>query len=93
MFTHVVVYSLVETADAAEVVRRLKEMRTLAPLVTSVDAGVDVSRTPASYDVALVTTHPDAEAYQGYLSHPVHQELFAWLKPQLAGRTLVDFTD
>jgi hypothetical protein len=91
MFTHVVVYSLQNKSEADEVVARLRDMISLAPLVTTLAAGVDVSRTHASYDVALVTTHPDAEAYEAYRTHARHHELLEWLLPKLANRTVVDF--
>jgi len=91
MYTHVVVYSLHDPAEAPEVVRRLREMIALAPLVTTLNAGVDISRTPASYDVGLVTTHPDFEAYESYRTHPFHQDFLAWLLPKIAVRTVVDF--
>jgi len=91
MLTHVVVYSLRDGISADEVVTRLQEMIALAPLVTTVGAGVDVSRTHASYDVALVTTHPDAAAYEAYRTHPDHKVLLDWLLPKLENRTVVDF--
>jgi hypothetical protein len=92
MFTHIVVYSLTDKNDIPEVVRRLREMTALAPLVTTMTVGIDESKTPASYDIGLVTTHPDANHYEQYRTHPVHQELLAWLVPLLADRKVVDFS-
>jgi hypothetical protein len=91
MLTHVVVYSLQDGVSADEVVARLQHMISLAPLVTTVAAGVDVSRSHASYDVALITTHPDAECYESYRTHPDHKVLLDWLLPKLENRTVVDF--
>lgn len=91
MFTHIVVYSLHDRAEAEEVVRRLQSMLQLAPLVTTMTVGIDQSGTPASYDIGLVTTHPDAEHYESYRTHPFHQDLLAWLLPKLADRKVVDF--
>jgi hypothetical protein len=90
MLTHVVVYSLRDDVAATEVVARLQEMIALAPLVTTLSTGVDVSRTHASYDVALVTTHPDAASYEAYRTHPDHKVLLDWLLPKLENRTVVD---
>ena len=91
MFTHIVVYSLQDPTEATEVVRRLRAMVELAPLVTTLEVGSDESRTPASFDIGLVTTHPDAASYEAYRTHPVHQELLEWLLPRLRDRKVVDF--
>ena len=53
-------------------------------------AGVDVLRTEASYDVALVATHLDLAGLRTYADDPVHGEFLAWLRPRLAGRVTVD---
>ena len=92
MFTHIVVYSLADRLDAPEVVRRLQEMTALAPLVTTMSVGIDESLTPASYDIGLVTTHPDVDHYEEYRNHPAHQELLGWLLPPLVDRKVVDFS-
>jgi hypothetical protein len=87
---HVVLLKLTDPAEAPETVERLHALRGACAGLLSMDAGADVLRTEASYDVALVTTHDDLAGLQAYAADPVHQEFLAWLRPRLAARAVVD---
>ena len=89
MIRHVVLMKLTDPADAGEAKARLEVLRDLPP-VRSLEAGVDVLRTDASYDVALVTTHEDRDGLRAYAEDPRHQEFLAWVRPRLAARAVVD---
>jgi hypothetical protein len=87
---HVVLLKLTDPSDADECVTRLEALEGRAEGLLTMTAGVDVLRTEASYDVALVTTHPDLAGLTAYADDPVHGEFLAWLRPRLAGRVAVD---
>jgi hypothetical protein len=87
---HLVLFKLVDPADAPETVERLHALRGRCAGLRTMDAGADVLGTEASYDVGLVSTYDDLAGLQAYVADPVHQEFLAWLKPRLAARVVVD---
>jgi hypothetical protein len=87
---HVVLLRFHDLADAPEAKARLEQLPAGIPTLLTMDVGLDVLPTEASYDLALITTHDDLAGYQAYVDHPVHQEFLAWVKPRLAGRAVVD---
>ena len=87
---HVVLMKLTDPADAPETAERLRALVGRVPEVLTLDVGLDVMRTEASYDLWLVTTHESTEALAGYQVHPAHEEFRAWVGPRLAARAVVD---
>ena len=90
MIRHVVLLKLSDPADAAETVQRLQALAGRCAGLLTMEAGLDVLRTEASYDVALVTTHTDLDGLRAYAEDPVHGEFLAWVRPRLSGRVVVD---
>lgn len=90
MIRHHVLLKLTDPDDAAETVERLRALAGRCAGLLSMDAGADVLRTEASYDVALVTTHEDLDGLKAYADDPVHGEFLAWVRPRLSGRVVVD---
>lgn len=90
MIRHVVLLKLTDPSLAAETVTRLEALLGQVPALLSLEAGVDVLRSDASYDVSLVTTHDDLAGLKAYAEHPAHVEFLTWVKPHLAGRAVVD---
>lgn len=80
-----------DTADVPEAVQRLHAFVGVIEAVRSLSAGADVRGTEHSWDVSLVTTHDDRDGLQAYLTHPVHEEFSAWLRPRVTARAVVDF--
>lgn len=87
MIRHVVLMRFMDEADGPEAKQRLEA---LAPLVGTMDVGLDVLRTEASAHLSLITTHEDLAGLKAYAEHPDHQEFLAWVRPRLAARTVVD---
>ena len=82
---------LVDRADAPEVKRRLDSLLTAIPALRTLRVNLDTVGLDGSSDLALVTTHDDAEGLRAYQQHPAHQEFLAWLRPRLASRAAVDY--
>lgn len=80
-----------DPADAEQARGRLDRLKGVVPQIRSLAVGVDFSRTAASYDLALVTTHEDRRALEGYREHPLHVEVLDWLGPRLTSRVVVDY--
>jgi len=92
-FIHIVNFQWTEETTAADVERITTALRALAPGLPGVDSyrcGPDVSRTPDSYDFAVVGVFADRDHFVAYRDHPEHQRILKELiLPHLANRTLV----
>ena len=92
MFTHVVLFRFPDLTTAEEARRRLLAMAGHIPSLLAIEAGVDVTRSERSYDLALITRHADREGLAEYASHPVHLEVVAFVRAHSLGSVAVDFT-
>jgi Stress responsive A/B Barrel Domain len=60
--------------------------------MTAFAVGDDVGLREGNADTALVADFPDAEAYQRYAQHPVHQAIIdEHVRPHLAARSAVQY--
>lgn len=91
MLTHVVCFKFDDLQVAEEVKERLLSMAGKIPSLRNIEAGVDVLRSPRSYDVALITRFDDLAGLEAYAIHPVHLEVVEFIKPRSRGAVSVDF--
>jgi hypothetical protein len=88
---HVVMWRLVDRADAEPLRERLLRLSGCVPGLLSLEAGIALETDLADgADVVLVTRFRDAAALAAYLEHPEHQALAGWLRPRRAERRVVD---
>ena len=91
MLTHIVLIQF-ESMDDAEIGRRrLLSMKGRIPSMLDIEAGIDITRSGRSYELALITRHSDVNGLQAYQDHPVHQEVLDYLKAHSSGSVAVDF--
>lgn len=93
MVTHMVMFRFEVPADADEARRRLLSLRGVIPGMQSLEAGLDFSRSPRSFDVGLITRHDSREALEGYQVHPLHQEVATFIRSKMSASAAVDFED
>lgn len=91
MLTHVVCFKFEDLQIAEQVKVRLLSMAGRVPSLRAIEAGVDVLRSPRSYDVALITRFDDLAGMEAYQVHPVHQEVAGFIKQHSKGSVAVDF--
>lgn len=91
MLVHVVLFKFDQMEDAAIAREKLLGMAGRIPGLLSVEAGVDVTRSPRSFDLGLVTRHPDEEALRAYQVHPVHVEVAEFIRAKMTASAAVDF--
>jgi len=92
VFTHVVLFKLVDPgADAERVRQGLLGLRDEIPGIQGLEVGVDVLRQERSYDVALIVRFDSRAAQEAYQAHPAHRAFAEWLRPLRAGAVAVDF--
>ncbi|WP_106327138.1 Dabb family protein [Actinoplanes italicus] len=90
---HVVLMKFSDAGDAAGAKSRLEALGEVVPEIRSLRAHLDELHTEVSWHLHLVTTHRDVDDLRAYQAHPAHLELGAWLRPLLAARAVVDYTE
>jgi hypothetical protein len=87
---HTVLMRFSDPAHAPEAKARLDGLIGEVPSLLSLQVDLDVLRTDASYDLALVSTHEDLDGLAAYQQHPAHVEVISWIRPLLSARAVVD---
>lgn len=92
-FTHLASFKWKDqttTADVEAITAALTELTTALLGIESYRCGADVSRTPASYDYAVVGVFASRDTFLAYRDHPEHQRILNDLiGPNLANRIVV----
>jgi hypothetical protein len=91
MVTHMVLFNFERATDAEEAQKRLLEMRGKVPGLLEIEAGVDFTRGERSFELGLITRHPDRAALDAYRVHPVHLEVARFIQERSRGAAAVDF--
>lgn len=92
-FTHIASFTWRDETTPADVEQITAALTALVPALSGVESyrcGPDVSRTPDSYDYAVLGVFSDRDHFVGYRDHPEHQRILKELiLPQLANRIVV----
>ncbi len=91
MLTHIVLFRFEDMDHAKEAGERLRQMKGQIPTLLDVEAGVDITRSGRSYEMALITRHADQAGLDAYQVHPVHQAVVTYIKSVASGSVAVDF--
>ena len=98
MITHLVFFNMMPEAEgasgdenAAKLVSMLRALPSRIPELVDLEAGIDFSRTTASYDVGLLTKFHSTEDLETYRIHPEHQKIVEFVKMTTSDRAVVDF--
>ncbi|HEY5186610.1 MAG TPA: Dabb family protein [Actinomycetes bacterium] len=90
MFTHTVLFRFDDPADASESKRLLETLPGQVQGLDGLWVGLDVERTPKSWDLVLVTTHASREDYRTYAADPDHLRITEFLRERMTDRAVVD---
>lgn len=91
MITHMVLFKFATPEDAKAAVGKLLGMKGRIESLTDIEAGLDLTRSERSYDVGLITRHPDRAALDAYRVDPVHLDVVAFIKGKSTASAAVDF--
>ena len=99
MYKHVVLWKLKEEADgmdkaelAVEVKRRLDELPGIIPEVSEYETAINIGDYGASFfDVSLIASYPDEEAFKKYCVYPEHDAVVAYIQSVTVAEEIVDY--
>ena len=98
MITHLVFFNMQPEADGRQgeenarlLVGMLNALPASIPEIVELDAGLDISHSPASYEVGLMTRFRSSEDLDTYRVHPEHQKVIEFVKKTTSARAVVDF--
>ncbi len=94
MVTHIVFFVFHPDNKAANLIeakRRIEAMIGSVPTLRTVEAGINFSQEERAMDMALIARFDDREGLEAYATHPVHQEVVAWIKTVAEQTRVVDY--
>ncbi len=91
MVKHIVFMKFPSFELAHEAKKRLLSMKENIQELKEIEVGIDFSRSPRSYDLALITVFENKEALESYRVHPYHQKIVQWLKENDTQTKVVDY--
>jgi hypothetical protein len=98
MITHLVFFNMLPEANGAtgeenaeKLVAMLQALPQQIPEIVELEAGLDFSGTPASYEVGLLTKFASKEDLETYRIHPQHQKVVVFVQQTTSERAVVDY--
>ncbi|MFZ3119791.1 MAG: Dabb family protein [Variovorax sp.] len=90
MIKHIVMWKLVDAAEAPRFKEILDTCKGIVPGMREFEVAVRADGLEANHDVALYSVFDDAASLQAYIVHPSHQDVVAKL-PARASRSVFDY--
>jgi hypothetical protein len=98
MITHLVFFNMLPEAEGAsgtdnarKLVDQLNELPGKIPEIVELEAGLDFSQSPASFEVGLLTKFRTKEDLEIYRVHPDHQKVVSFVQKTTSDRAVVDY--
>lgn len=98
MVRHIVMWRFKDEAEGKtklenmEYIRqRLYALKDIIPEIKSIDVGINVNKTDAAFDMALISVFDDIPALERYEVHPKHVEVSQYVKKVRTDRAVTDY--
>ena len=91
MIKHIVMWKLIDPADAPRFKQLLDTCKGLVPGMREFEVSLRDASLEASHDVVLYSVFDDEAALQSYVVHPVHKDVAATLGTLRESRAVFDF--
>ena len=98
MITHLVFFKMLPEAEGAsgeenavKLVEMLRGLPEEIPELVQLEAGRDFSKSPASFEVGLLTQFKSKEDLESYRVHPEHQKVVGFVQKTTSERAVVDY--
>ena len=59
--------------------------------IKALEVGINELESEAAFDIVLLSSFENQQAYQAYAIHPLHQEVVVWIKERVGARAVVDY--
>lgn len=94
MLVHIVMFQFKEEnkeANMARVKTMLEALPGKIESLSSMEVGIDISRSERSFDLALISKFDDQAGLDAYAPHPAHQEVVSVIKEVTTLSKVVDY--
>jgi hypothetical protein len=91
MLTHIVFMKFPSQDIAQQVQQKLLALKGQIPTLRSIEAGLDITRSGRSWDLALLTRFDDQAGLDAYATHPTHLEVLSFIKANIIESAAVDY--
>jgi len=98
MLKHIVFFKMQAEAEGAsaetnalQLKQMLDALPAVIPEIVALETGLDVSRSPASFDLSLYTEFASEQDLETYRVHPAHQKAVAFVQKVTSARAVVDY--
>lgn len=98
MIIHLVFFNMLPESEgstgsenAHKLIDMLKDLPGKIPEIVELEAGLDISRSPASFDVGLMTKFQSMEDLEMYRIHPDHQKVIKFVQKTTSARAVTDY--
>ncbi len=98
MVKHIVMFRLKSSFEQEEKQKHLKTLKTrldnlvhFIPEIKHLETGINISNSPAAYDLALYTEFADEDKLNIYRKHPEHQSVLEFIKEVKEDIVVVDY--
>ena len=99
MYKHVVLWKLKDGADgmskaelAEDVKKRLETLPRIISEVSGYEVAINIGDYGASFfDLSLIATYPDEEAFKRYCIYPEHDAVVAYIQSVTVAEEIVDY--
>ncbi|MFW6029828.1 MAG: Dabb family protein [Halanaerobiales bacterium] len=96
MIKHIVMWKLAEE-NKEENLKKMKEilegLREKVLEIEHIEAGIDINRSEAAYDIVLYSSFRNKEDLATYQKHPDHLEAAEFIKKVTTDRAVVDYEE
>lgn len=99
MYKHLVLWKLKDSVDgmskaelAEEVKKRLDTLPGIISEIEDIEVGINIGAYGASFfDVSLICTYPDEDAFKRYCVYPEHDAVVAFIQSVSVAEEIVDY--
>jgi hypothetical protein len=98
MIRHIVCWKFLDNAEGRSKEENLRKAKSMLdalpgsiPEILSLEVGIDMTRGPGSFDLALNGTFESAQSMQAYQRHPAHMSVVTFLRLVQSEKSVVDY--
>ncbi len=91
MIKHIVFFKNENATKLAQLKDMLITLKDEIGFITELEVGIDIIRSPRSFDLALTVVLPDIEHLDLYANHPKHLPIVEWVKANGFESKAVDY--